>query len=185
MKQNSWSPRERGLVDSFPLNISYLHHLWIAKDYLGHLSQSEGDFVEARRDFEEGVVIARRLVEKSPFNPDHARREASSYRSLGDLGIHTRDGELAFGSYNEAWLVLQKLAEQFPDNSTVAVDQWTVCAKIAYLYDQIPLHDEFAKSWWRKAWEILSSMELRGIHYVDREYHLKCLDLRFGFGRWE
>ena len=62
-----------------------LGDLSISYNRLGDLARSSGDPAAARRFYQDGLEIAKRLNAAAPENADYARDLSVSYIKLGDL----------------------------------------------------------------------------------------------------
>ena len=73
------------MSNAAPENADYARDLSISYERLGDLAMSGGDPAAARRYYEDGLAIRKRLADAASENADYARDLSFSYVRLGDL----------------------------------------------------------------------------------------------------
>ena len=90
-----------GLSNAAPENADYARDLSVSYNKLGDLARSGGDPAAARRYYEDGLTIRKRLADAAPENADYARDLSVSYERLGDLARSGGDPAAARRYYED------------------------------------------------------------------------------------
>ena len=115
-------PCSSGCRDAAPENADYARDLSVSYDKLGDLARSGGDPAAARRYYEDGLTIAKRLADAAPENADYARDLSISYERLGDLARSGGDPAAARRYYEDGLTIRKRLADAAPENADYARD---------------------------------------------------------------
>jgi tetratricopeptide (TPR) repeat protein len=89
---------------------------------LGDLALADGRSEEARRYFEDGLAIAKRLAEAEPGRADLAGDLSFSYNRLGDLAQAEGRSEEARWYFEDDLAIAKRLAEAEPGRADLARD---------------------------------------------------------------
>ena len=111
-----------GLSNEAPENVDYARDLSYSYNKLGDLSMSGGDPAAARRYYEDGLTIRKRLAGAAPENADYARDLSVSYDRLGDLARSGGDPAAARWFYEDGLTIRKRLAGAAPENADYARD---------------------------------------------------------------
>ena len=83
---------------------------------------SGGDPAAARRYYEDGLTIRKRLADAAPENADYARDLSISYKRLGNLAMSGGDPAAARRFYEDGLTIRKRLADAAPENADYARD---------------------------------------------------------------
>jgi tetratricopeptide (TPR) repeat protein len=153
-----------------PTNTERQRDLCMSDDNLATLAHAQGDIPEALRLRTAVNEIVRRLAASSPTDAECQRGLAVSQRKIGEVLGEQGDFAGALAAYREALAIWQRLAATDPSNAGWQSDLWVTCWMAAAMAENTG-SDEAAK-WWRKAYETLSAMKLRGIMPPTDEQYL-------------
>ena len=120
--------KQRCLND--PDNAQAQRDLSISYTKLGDLLNQEGKGAEARKAYEEGLTISRKLAEADKDNAQAQRDLSISYNNLGDLLKQEGKGAEARKAYEDGLSLSRKLAEADKDNAQAQRD-------LSYSYFQL------------------------------------------------
>ena len=119
---------------------------------------SGGDPAAARRYYEDGLTIRKRLADAAPENADYARDLSVSYDRLGDLAMSGGDPAAARRYYEDDLTIAKRLADAAPENADYARDLWVSYVKMANLAEKHPKKGD-GRSWWRRAADALAGRQ--------------------------
>jgi Flp pilus assembly protein TadD len=89
---------------------------------LGEFAFEAGDRRGAKALFEEGLVIARKLVQENPTSVEAQRDLSVSLERLGHVAFHTGDLAGAKASFEEELVIRRKLAQENPTSAEAQSD---------------------------------------------------------------
>jgi tetratricopeptide (TPR) repeat protein len=103
----------------------------------GRLNLLSGDPVAARREFEEALARAERLIEATTERNTWLEYVAESYDGIGDSAYYQKDFEKAAESYSKALAIRDSLAIKVPDNVMWRLQQAVSAYKLALLESHV------------------------------------------------
>ena len=94
-----------------------------------------------------------------------------AYEKLGNVAVAQGKLEEAAGAYGDSLAIAKKLAKAAPSNTGWQRDLWVSYWRLADLAEQ-QKKDSEAQGYWKKAFEVLSGIESRGLYLSpqDRQY---------------
>lgn len=107
--------------------------------------------------------MARRLKCGNPSNTQWQRDLSVSHERLGNVAVAQGKLDEAARSYSEALAIRKKLAEGDPSNTQWQRDLCVSYWSLANLAERRESVGE-AKDYWKKARDVLSDIEKRGLH---------------------
>ncbi|MBX2979464.1 MAG: tetratricopeptide repeat protein [Flavobacteriales bacterium] len=110
--------------------------LSVSYNNLGDLLLQEGKGVEARRAYEDGLAISRKLAQGDPHNAQAQRDLSISYNKLGDLLLQEGKGVEARRAYEDGLAISRKLAQDDPHNAQAQRDLSVSYSKLGDLLRQ-------------------------------------------------
>ena len=151
---------------------------------------SGGDPAAARRYYEDGLTIAKRLADAAPENADYARDLSVSYNKLGDLAMSGGDPAAARRYYEDGltigsgWPTRPPRTPTTPATCGCRTGGWRIWPRNIPKREAVgrggagrpmPCRDDrpfgparrptrvSAQIWWRRAYDVLSGMKRRGV----------------------
>ena len=119
---------------------------------IGNMHVAQGDIPAALIAYEEGLGIARTLIQQDPRNAEWQRDLSVSLNQIGDVHVAQGDIPAALIAYQEGLGIARTLSQQDPRNA-----QWQ--NDLAVSYAKMAMIDaENAQSHWTKVVEIFSDM---------------------------
>jgi tetratricopeptide (TPR) repeat protein len=126
---------------------------------------------EAARAYGNGLLIAKKLAEGDPSNPQRQRDFLVSYNNLGDVAVAQGKLEEAARAYGEGLGIAKKHAAGDPSNPLLQRDLWVSYWRLADMAERQQKAGE-AKGYWKQAFDVLSGIEKQGLQLSpqDRQY---------------
>ena len=142
--------------------------LSVSFNKLGEVSVAAGDLNAARRYFEEGLRISRRLAEDDTASAQAQRDLSISFDRLGDVSRAAGDLKAAQGYFEDGLRIRRRLADADTANAQAQRDLWVSHWRIADVLMKLEEQEESTKHW-RQAYNILQGMVSRGLHVSPRD----------------
>ena len=129
---------------------------------------SGGDPAAARRFYEDGLTIAKRLADAAPENADYARDLSVSYERLGDLAMSGGDPAAARRYYEDGLTIREAAGRRGARERRLRPRPVGFVLEDGRFWPRAsPAQDDRA-SWWLRADEVLMGMKQRGM-FVSAE----------------
>jgi serine/threonine protein kinase/tetratricopeptide (TPR) repeat protein len=111
-----------GLAGVDPTSAQAQRDLAISHERLGDQNRVLGNINEAKRHFEQDLMISRRLAEGDPANTQAQRDLSVSHNKLGDLNRALGDIEEAKTHFEQGLAISRRLADDDPSNADAQRD---------------------------------------------------------------
>ena len=159
------------LLSAQPTNTEWQRALSVSYERLGNVAEAQGKLEDAATAYADGLAIRKKLLSVDPTNTQWQRDLSVSYERLGNVAVAQGKLDDAATAYADGLAIMKNLTSGDPTNTQWQHDLWVYYWRLADLAE-MQKKPNVARGYWKKAFDVLSGIEKRGLHLSpeDRQY---------------